>query len=281
MGIKMKKFLQYTGCLLPLIAGLAAQLAAGTAFSIFLSAQISAQMPGASLQEIQSEAITRYMEAAPFLILISHIVTIFMAALWFYYVSGKKLPENPLKGFSLFTVPVMLLCMIGLQYTCSGILMVISHLSPDLLTGYIQLLEASGLESLSPVTLIATLFFAPIGEELLFRGLTLHFTKRITSRFWIANLLQAVCFGIFHANLVQGIYAMIMGLVFGYVREKYQSLYASILLHALVNFCGTIISGLLLPDLEPGLGMSFAILCVAALVLAAGLKLVEKDTGKN
>lgn len=276
----MKKFLQYFKCLLPLIAGLAVQLLAGIIYSILLTVQITAQMPGASGPEIQAEAIARYMEAAPSLILISHIITIFMAAIWFYFVSGRRLPGNPIKGFSLLTVPVMLLCMVGLQYTCSGILMIISHLSPDLLTGYIQLLEASGLESLTPVTLIATLLFAPIGEELLFRGLTLHWAKKISSRFWVANLLQAICFGIFHANIVQGIYAMIMGLVFGYVREKYQSLYASILLHALVNFCGTIISGILLPDLEPDLGMSFAILCGASLLLAAGLKLMQKDTEK-
>jgi membrane protease YdiL (CAAX protease family) len=276
----MKKFLQYFKCLLPLIAGLAVQLLTGIIYSILLTVQITAQMPGASRPEIQAEAVARYMEITPSLILISHIITIFMAALWFYFVSGRRLPGNPIKGFSFLTIPVMLLCMIGLQYTCSGILMIISHLSPDLLTGYMQLLEASGLESLTPATLIATLFFAPIGEELLFRGLTLHWAKKISSRFWAANLLQAICFGIFHANIVQGIYAMIMGLVFGYVREKYQSLYASILLHALVNLCGTIISGLLLPDLEPGLGMSFAILCGASIALAAGLKLMQKDTEK-
>ncbi len=276
----MKKFLQYFKCLLPLIAGLAVQLLTGIIYSILLTVQITAQMPGASGPDIQAEAVARYMEVTPSLILISHIITIFMAALWFYFVSGRRLPGNPIMGFSFLTIPVMLLCMIGLQYTCSGILMIISHLSPDLLTGYMQLLEASGLESLTPFTLIATLFFAPIGEELLFRGLTLHWAKKISSRFWVANLLQAICFGIFHANIVQGIYAMLMGLVFGYVREKYQSLYASILLHALVNLCGTIISGLLLPDLDPDLGMSFAILCGASLMLAAGLKLMKKDTEK-
>ncbi|NLL75823.1 MAG: CPBP family intramembrane metalloprotease [Clostridiales bacterium] len=273
----MKNILNFFKCLLPLIVGLGLQLVIGTAFSIFLTAQVSMQMSGASTAEIQAETLARYMQAAPLLILISHIVTIFVAYIWFYYASDKKRPGNPVKGFSFLTIPAMLLCMAGLQYTCSGLLMVLSNLAPDMLTGYVQLLESSGLNNLEPGTVIATVIFAPIGEELLFRGLTLSFAKKLTSKFWIANLLQATCFGIFHANIIQGIYAAIMGLVFGYVAEKYKSLYAAILLHALVNFCGTIISGLLLPDLDPGLGMSFAILCGAGVILATGLRFIQKD----
>lgn len=274
----MKKLLQYLKCFLPLIAGLGLQILIAVAFSIFLTVQITMQMPGASMNDIQAAVLVRYKEVTPALILISHITTILIASFWFYFVSGKTRPGNPVKGFSLLTIPVMLLCMAGVQYVCSGFLMILSNLAPDALTGYMQLMENSGISAMDPLTLIATLLLAPIGEELLFRGITLNWTRKITSKFWAANLFQAICFGIFHANLIQGIYAMIMGLVFGYVREKYRSMYAPILLHALVNFCGVIISGILLADFEPGLGVSIAISCGAAVILAAGLKLLQKDT---
>lgn len=274
----MKKLLQYLKCFLPLIAGLGLQILIAVTFSIFLTVQITMQMPGASMNDIQAAVLVRYKEVTPALILISHITTILIASFWFYFVSGKTRPGNPVKGFSLLTIPVMLLCMAGVQYVCSGFLMILSNLAPDALTGYMQLMENSGISAMDPLTLIATLLLAPIGEELLFRGITLNWTRKITSKFWAANLFQAICFGIFHANLIQGIYAMIMGLVFGYVREKYRSMYAPILLHALVNFCGVIISGILLADFEPGLGVSIAISCGAAVILAAGLKLLQKDT---
>ena len=89
---------------------------------------------------------------------------------------------------------------------------------------------------------------APISEEIACRGLMLEFSLRAVcsewrdawrerafrhraclplddasamrvppARFWIANLIQAVLFGILHMNLVQGIYAGAMGLAFGWV----------------------------------------------------------------
>ena len=63
--------------------------------------------------------------------------------------------------------------------------------------------------------------------------------------FWAANLLQALLFGIFHMNMIQGIYAFCLGLVLGYVCNRGGSIYYSILLHMLFNFWGTVLSGLI------------------------------------
>jgi hypothetical protein len=38
--------------------------------------------------------------------------------------------------------------------------------------------------------------------------------------FWVANILQAVLFGIYHMNPLQGIYAFFIGLFLGYVCHK-------------------------------------------------------------
>ena len=59
---------------------------------------------------------------------------------------------------------------------------------------------------------------------------------------WIlANVVQAVLFGVFHQNLVQGIYAALLGVALGFVAHRYNTLAASMLMHMFYNLMGTLI----------------------------------------
>ena len=51
------------------------------------------------------------------------------------------------------------------------------------------------------MTFIAVSFLAPIGEELLFRGVVFSYARGALKKKW-AILFQAVLFGIYHLNLV-------------------------------------------------------------------------------
>ena len=86
--------------------------------------------------------------------------------------------------------------------------------------------------------MIYSVCLAPIGEELIFRGVTMRIARR-SFPFWAANLIQAVLFGIFHMNMIQGIYAAVLGLFLGYVCEKGGSIYLAIVFHFLFNLWGT------------------------------------------
>ena len=57
--------------------------------------------------------------------------------------------------------------------------------------------------------------------------------------FWVANLLQALLFGVFHMNMIQGVYAFVVGIVLGFICEKSHSIYPSMLFHILFNIWGT------------------------------------------
>ena len=61
--------------------------------------------------------------------------------------------------------------------------------------------------------------FAPIAEELLFRGYILRTLRPYGKRF--AIFASAVLFGLFHGNLVQTPYAILVGLLLGYVTVEY------------------------------------------------------------
>jgi membrane protease YdiL (CAAX protease family) len=59
-------------------------------------------------------------------------------------------------------------------------------------------------------------------------------SRKITP-FIVANIIQALLFGIAHLNIVQGVYAFGGGLVMGYVVYKFKSIKASIMLHFFYN----------------------------------------------
>lgn len=75
-------------------------------------------------------------------------------------------------------------------------------------------------------------FGAPIAEELVFRGFILKSLEKYGKTF--AIIISSILFGLMHTNLIQSIFAMIVGFILGYVAMNY-SLKWSILLHAINN----------------------------------------------
>lgn len=98
------------------------------------------------------------------------------------------------------------------------------------------LLEGSFLIAFITVGIIA-----PIAEEFLFRGVVFNTLKKRFSPAWTI-VIQGVLFGIFHLNLVQGSYATLLGIVFGYVTYKTKSLWPAIIIHIVNNSMSFIIT---------------------------------------
>lgn len=74
----------------------------------------------------------------------------------------------------------------------------------------------------------------PICEELVFRGLVFQ-RLRMRGGFLSAALYSAVIFSLLHGNMVQMIYALVLGVVYAYMYEKYGSVKAPILAHIVAN----------------------------------------------
>ena len=74
----------------------------------------------------------------------------------------------------------------------------------------------------------------PLEEELVFRGLVYgRMRKFFPSRLSIP--VSALVFGAYHGNIVQLLYAFFMGCILAWAFEKYKSLKAPFILHAVVN----------------------------------------------
>nr|WP_296960192.1 CPBP family intramembrane glutamic endopeptidase [uncultured Mediterraneibacter sp.] len=165
----------------------------------------------------------------------------------------------------------------GLLQMSSIVMTVIALAAPKWMENYQNLIDNSGVTEYSVTWLIGTLILPPLVEEMIFRGMIMGYIQRAGAGFVVANLVQAVLFGVFHQNLVQGIYTALFGLVLGYVADRYGTLFASMFLHMTFNFFGTVFVDLeqrFLPDVVTGMlvlvGIPLAV--VALTVISARCK---------
>ncbi len=86
--------------------------------------------------------------------------------------------------------------------------------------------------------IVATLF-APIFEEIFFRGFLLQGLRLVLSDFW-AVIISAAVFAIVHLSPGSTILLFILGLILGYLRVTTRSLWPGIALHALNNALGLV-----------------------------------------
>ena len=98
-----------------------------------------------------------------------------------------------------------------------------------------------------PVGILIPVVIGPILEELIFRKLMLDRTRGYGEK--TAIIFSAICFGLFHGNLTQFLYAGCVGLFLGYVYCKTGKVLYTIIMHMLLNACSSAIL-LVLPILE-------------------------------
>lgn len=97
------------------------------------------------------------------------------------------------------------------------------------------------------ILLISAIVVAPLSEELLFRGLVLGATWRLTGRAWVAVVISGITFGAIHAQPQDILPLCTMGVILGYVRLRAGSLVPTIIAHALFNG-RTMVAALLFPE---------------------------------
>lgn len=173
---------------------------------------------------------------------ITQIMTLFITGLWYYfgvYRQRKEKGEGEKSSFSGKSLGGILCFAIGSQCLVGLLLLIWSMVNPGQIEAYNQMIEDSGIGELTVLAAVATVIMAPVGEEIVCRGLTVEYLKRTGAGFWVINVVQALFFGIMHLNLVQGVYAFFVGLMCGYIVLKYRNLLASIFFHAVFNAYST------------------------------------------
>ncbi|BCK01800.1 CPBP family intramembrane glutamic endopeptidase [Anaerocolumna chitinilytica] len=270
----MNKAGKYLGTVLPLLLALAIQVLGaawiGIAYSVVRMFQLASR-DGADLSNAGLDIVTEVQDPQ-FLMVISAvfgIVGIIVFGLWLRHLNRGDNTRVTANHLTVKQTGIIIVLGIFLQIGLSIVLTVISNWQPGWFKGYGELMEKLGMGN-SLASFLYVGIIGPIAEELIFRGVTLGKAKRVMP-FFAANILQALLFGIYHMNIIQGTYAFAIGLCFGLVRFTYNTLKASIALHMSVNLSG-IFLGYILSDsvlLNP---VSGGLLFVAsAVVIAASL----------
>ncbi|MCR1951569.1 CPBP family intramembrane metalloprotease [Clostridium sp. DSM 100503] len=124
------------------------------------------------------------------------------------------------------------------------------------------------------IALLTVGIIAPFTEEFMFRGVIFKTLNKNISILWTI-IIQALFFGIFHGNLIQGTYATLLGLVFGYITYKTKSLWTSIIMHMINNSIATLSPYILknVPDLT---SILIGFVVVGAIGLITSLYFIKK-----
>lgn len=173
----------------------------------------------------------------PWLFLILTFASMSFALISYFIARKKNYIEKTESKITPISILISILAGIGCFELANAISVVLALLLPDKLENYTNQMATVTNGSII-ATLITIVFLAPIGEEVLFRGIIFS-TLRKTNHVVIAIILQALLFGAFHLNWIQGIYVIPLALMTGFVANKYKSVIPGIMYPFSFNFSST------------------------------------------
>lgn len=273
----MKKVGRYLLTVVPVILGLAIQVLcsfAGAAIYGFFYGR-KAAMSGEVVST--AEVTAGYAGVIIYILILSQLIAFLVFGIWYRKQSKTKVHRSITKIIHGKTIGCVVVLGAGLQILTNMALQIAYIFVPEAIENMSELMEQAGIGEMNVFSMAATVILAPVVEEIIFRGVTLNLAKKAGASFVVANVIQAVMFGVYHGNWVQGVYAGVLGLVLGYVAQKYGSLYPSILLHLAYNLAATLLSAV--SASLPETIMTQIILAVAAFILVIlGICLFKADS---
>ncbi len=156
-------------------------------------------------------------------------VTSFIPSAKTSYKSNISVPKM-LKIFVISYVSMTILNMVSLVIN-----MMISGITGLSATNPLEFIQGSNIW----ITLLFAVVLSPIVEEIMFRHIIINKLRNYGSG--VAIFTSAFAFALYHGNLYQILYAFVLGIVFGAVVYKTGKLRYAIILHIMVNFCGTVL----------------------------------------
>lgn len=166
------------------------------------------------------------------------LCTTLVAGIWYYLGYARKkdqIQKEKIRETVFDQTNIGLFVIAGIA--CYGLAIVVSFVTaiifPEAMDEFAEMMDMS-LGGNTVVMLVTTVILAPVGEEALFRGIIYH--KLLNSnKYIVALLLQGILFGVYHGNIIQGLYVLPLALVMGYFVYHFQSIIPSMIIHAVNN----------------------------------------------
>lgn len=179
---------------------------------------------------------------------IGTLVAVIAMVIWYYfgiYRKNKKIsvPEPVLP--KLKNVKSILFIVLG-SIACYALAIIIYEALAVCMPRVMSVYERSMSTAMGGVVglgAILAVILAPIGEETALRGIVMNRAKKSFGLIG-CMVLSGILFGIFHMNPIQGLYAIPIGMFYGFVAYKFKSVIPSIICHFINNLLSMLASGL-------------------------------------
>lgn len=212
---------------------------------------------------------------------IGTMISVIIVVLWYFFGVYKKNVKNgthvsvlpKLKnGYSIGFIATSTLSAYGLAVLIN----MLAQKTMPMIGNAFQVSMDAIVGGVDILGFILTLVFAPIGEELLLRGIVFNRAKKSFGLIgWM--ILSGILFGIFHLNPIQGLYAIPIGMLFGYIAYKYESVIPCIIAHAINNLIASF-SGELRISSSWYIPMAmFVVLGVVAVLLGKKVEFLKEE----
>lgn len=215
------------------------QMAVSIAFSMFYSISMYARLAATGdvtdTAEITRMITEKILEQSMTMTLISGILA--LLTYWIVFLIRKKkfaqevkLRKIPVKG-----ILAVLLMGITFNIVISTLLATIPF--PDAWMETYQQNSSVLTGGNEVISFLATVFMAPVLEEVVFRGLIYDRLKKGMPAV-VAAIISSLAFGLMHGTIIWMMYAFVLGVVLVIVFERFHSLLANMLLHFGFNLTG-------------------------------------------
>ncbi len=256
------------------------QVVGGLILGLFLSIQAFVQSENASgMVQNLTEASGNLGQYAILLSLLCALASGTWCGILYWRSDWRVRPFDYRKAFPLKRVFMIAATVSGTCVLLTFFLGLVQQLVPAFFKDYNQLMETISTGDMF-LNILYVVTIGPISEELIFRG-ALFDRFYLVFPFWTANILQAVLFGIYHMNVIQGFYAFLLGILLGMIRQMTGSILATIFSHMIFNGTTYAISYIL-----TGAGayagivlMGMVVLSVVAVVF--GSRMIWRSCTKN
>lgn len=244
-------------------------------FIFMIKQGIEAKVDGRYISEnfLIEESTNFLLNKSNTIVLVSGIITLLF--LWLFFKIRKKrlITEAYIKRFDgSKVIPIILL-----GFSFALFILAAMNLPPipeRVLESYSQSAEISTSGSLI-IMLITIVIVAPIVEEIIFRGLILSRLNKAMNT-TVALIISSLLFAILHGHILWIAYTFVLGILFGIVAIKTESILPSIILHMSFNLAGLFVGLIPFPD------WSMGIVCLVSFIISAILVyFIVKKTNKE
>lgn len=198
-------------------------------------------------------------------------VMLLICFFWYRYLSKYDEKISIIQALPVKRIAGIIILALGAQIAVGVILSIVQLILPDMFREFERLMEMVGGSQLTFLAFFYAVIFGPISEEFIFRGVCQKHFKKVVPEIY-AIILQALLFGAYHMNIVQGLYAFLVGIVLGLIVEKTKSLSCGIVFHIAFNFSSYLISWCISEEMMASPIVNILYIVVGAIALVIGTK---------